>query len=353
MSTQYVAVQWNAQKKRYDGVMGGAVFAFLATFIATGKLVFPTITDEILILRALGTCAFLLLHVVLSIGPLCRLSSRFLPLLYNRRHAGVLLFFLALLHAVLVIITYHAGGNVSWIHSWMAGNALVPSVAGVPFQFFGFAALMLLTLMAVTSHDFWLRHLTAPIWKALHMGVYAAYALLVLHVAFGVIQRERSMVYPLALTLGATAIFGVHWASARHERHIDGAAPTITSCDTEADEFQDVCALDEIRENRAKVVMLSGERVAVFRYEGKVSAVSNVCQHQNGPLGEGKIVNGCITCPWHGYQYLPDTGASPPPFVEKIPTFEVRLRGGRVLIHPTPRPAGTRCDPALISPAIV
>ena len=98
---------------------------------------------------------------------------------------------------------------------------------------------------------------------------------------------------------------------------------------------------------------LSGERVAVFRYGGKVSAVSNVCQHQNGPLGEGKIVNGCITCPWHGYQYLPDTGASPPPFVEKIPTFEVRLRGGRVLIHPTPRPAGTRCNPALISPAIV
>ena len=47
MSTQYVAVQWNAQKKRYDGVMGGAVFAFLATFIATGKLVFPTIQSRI------------------------------------------------------------------------------------------------------------------------------------------------------------------------------------------------------------------------------------------------------------------------------------------------------------------
>jgi nitrite reductase/ring-hydroxylating ferredoxin subunit len=29
---------------------------------------------------------------------------------------------------------------------------------------------------------------------------------------------------------------------------------------------------------------------------------------QNGPLGEGRIVDGCITCPWHGYQYRPDTG---------------------------------------------
>jgi len=86
--------------------------------------------------------------------------------------------------------------------------------------------------------------------------------------------------------------------------------------------------------------------VAVFKYEGKVSAVSNVCQHQNGPLGEGKIVFGCITCPWHGYQYLPETGASPPPFVEKVPTFNVRVKNGRVWVDPRPNPAGTRAEPA-------
>jgi len=74
--------------------------------------------------------------------------------------------------------------------------------------------------------------------------------------------------------------------------------------------------------------------------------VSNVCQHQNGPLGEGKIVFGCITCPWHGYQYQPDTGASPPPFVEKVPTFNVRVRNGRVFVRPKPNPAGTRAEPA-------
>ena len=90
------------------------------------------------------------------------------------------------------------------------------------------------------------------------------------------------------------------------------------------------------------------ERIAVFRYDGRVSCVSNVCQHQNGPLGEGKIVDGCITCPWHGYQYLPDSGQSPPPFTEKIPTFNVRIRAGRVLVHRTPNPPGTRVEPATI-----
>src|SRR5207249_2251930 len=111
-------------------------------------------------------------------------------------------------------------------------------------------------------------------------------------------------------------------------------------------EFIDACAIADIPENRARTVCLSGERVAIFKYDGKISAVSNVCQHQNGPLGEGKIVFGCITCPWHGYQYQPDTGASPPPFVEKVPTFNVRVKNGRVFVHPIPNPAGTRAEPA-------
>ena len=104
----------------------------------------------------------------------------------------------------------------------------------------------------------------------------------------------------------------------------------------------------EIPEKRAVVRCLSGERVAVFRYDGQVSAISNVCQHQNGPLGEGRIVNGCVVCPWHGYEYRPDSGASPPPFTEKVPTFDVRVVAGRVLVHPQPHPPGTRVQPAML-----
>lgn len=111
----------------------------------------------------------------------------------------------------------------------------------------------------------------------------------------------------------------------------------------------DAGAVSEIEENRAKVVTLSGERVAIFRYDGKISCVSNVCQHQNGPLGEGRVVDGFITCPWHGYQYCPDTGASPAPFTERIPTFNVVVRNGRILVDPRPNPAGTRVEPATFS----
>jgi sulfoxide reductase heme-binding subunit YedZ len=115
-----------------------------------------------------------------------------------------------------------------------------------------------------------------------------------------------------------------------------------------ADGFLYACAVTEIPEKCATVVSLHGERVAIFKYDGKVSAISNVCRHQNGPLGEGKIIDGCVTCPWHGYQYLPEDGASPPPFTEKVSTFQTRIVDGRVWIDPRPNPPGTRVEPSLI-----
>jgi nitrite reductase/ring-hydroxylating ferredoxin subunit len=83
-----------------------------------------------------------------------------------------------------------------------------------------------------------------------------------------------------------------------------------------------------------------------------VSAIGSVCQHQYGPLGEGKIIGGCVVCPWHGYEYRPDTGASPPPFTERVPTYRVRVDGdGVVHVDPRPLAPGTFVEPARVEPA--
>jgi len=344
MSTQYVAVQWNRQKRLYDLVLIGSVGIYLFLFGALCELVFPYITAEILLMRAFGTAAFLLLHLVLCIGPLCRLNPKFLPLLYNRRHAGVTVFVLGLIHALLVVTTYHAGGDINPILSVFVSTPLHISAGSVPFQPFGFFALVILFLMAATSHDFWLRNLTAPIWKSLHMLVYGAYALLVLHVTFGILQSEMSPVYVAVVGCGFVIVLGLHLLAARKEITADANFRGQV-----ADGYLRACAVAEIPENRARIVCISGERVAIYKYDGNISAVSNVCQHQNGPLGEGKIVNGCITCPWHGYQYLPQTGASPPPFTEAVPTFNVRVENGHVFVHPKPNAPGVKAEPARIA----
>jgi len=57
-------------------------------------------------------------------------------------------------------------------------------------------------------------------------------------------------------------------------------------------------------------------------------------------LGKG-VLTGCIvTCPWHGYQFRPEDGASPPPFMERVATYEVRIEGDRVFVNPTPKLGG-------------
>src|SRR5213593_1048891 len=217
MGVEYRAVQWNRQKKFYDAVLIGGVAAYLAIFGVLTKVLFPHVTDEIMLMRAFGTAAFLLLHVILCVGPLCRLNPNFLPMLYNRRHAGVTMFTLGMIHATLVVITYHAGGDTNPILSIFKGSPLTGSIAGVPFQPFGFLALVILVLMAATSHDFWLANLTAPVWKSLHMLVYAAYGLLVLHVTFGVLQAEVNPVYVIAVGIGLTVVLGLHVTAAFKE----------------------------------------------------------------------------------------------------------------------------------------
>jgi sulfoxide reductase heme-binding subunit YedZ len=336
MSVRYQAIGWNRRKRIYDLVLTGSVIGYLLIFTGLGALIHPNATVETLLIRGFGTAALLLLHVILCIGPLCRLDRRFLPLLYNRRHMGVTMFMLALAHGVFALIQFHGFGDVHPLVSVLTSNVHFGSVADFPFQQLGLLALAILFLMAATSHDFWLNQLTPPVWKRLHMLVYAAYGLLTGHVALGALQSETSPLLVIVSGTGMAVVIALHLAAARKEHRQD------------TDGYVEACPLKSIPENQAVIVNVAGERVAVFRYGGKVSAISNVCKHQNGPLGEGRIIDGCVTCPWHGYQYLPDTGASPPPFTEKVAVFRTRIEGERVLVHPCAYSPGTYAEPSVI-----
>lgn len=343
MSHPYQAVGWNRQKRVYDTLLAAGVGLYLSVFIGLGAALFPFATAETLIIRGLGSAAFLLLNVVLCIGPLCRLDTRFLPLLYNRRHLGVVTFLLAAMHGAFALVQFHGLGNLDPLVSLLVSNRSLGSLPDFPFQQLGFFALLILFLMAATSHDFWLRNLTPPVWKSLHMLVYVAYALLIGHVGLGLLQSETSPWLVGGVGISLFAVLGLHLLAARRERRLDARKHV-----SPPDGFVDACAVDSIPEKCAAVVSLNGERIAIFKFDGKVAAISNVCRHQNGPLGEGRIVDGCVTCPWHGYQYLPESGASPPPFTEKVATFETRIRGGRVWVDPSPHPPGTRLEPAVL-----
>jgi len=343
MSASYQSILWNRNKKIYDTLLIGFVIAYLVVFISLSLIFYPEITEETLIIRSSSTLALLLLHIILSIGPLSRLNPVFLPLLYNRRHLGVTMFMIAAVHGIFSIVQFHALGNINPILSVFISNNHFESLTKFPFQIFGFLGLVVFFLMAITSHDFWLHNLGPRVWKTLHMMVYFAYLAIILHVLLGVIQYETSTVLVSLLAMGMTGIITLHLLASRKEHRADRV---LTNTPLEG--FVKVCQVDQIQNNKAKVVYLDTERIAIFKYDGKLSAISNVCKHQNGPLGEGRVIDGCITCPWHGYQYLPHNGSSPPPFKEKVATYDIKVIGQDVWVNPKPHPEGTEVSPALL-----
>ena len=347
MSLHYRPIDWNRQKRFYDGTLAALLTLSLGGFIAVSLAANPNLTAETLIIRGTSVTALLLLHVILCIGPLARLDRRFLPLLYNRRHLGVTMFLLALVHGVFALVQFHALGDTNPLVSVFTAyrrDFLSGQLAHFPFEPFGVAALLILFLMAATSHDFWLKTLGASFWKAMHLGVYLAYGLVLAHVVFGALQSERSALYPALLGAGFIVVAALHVAAARKETTFDSRKSS-----PEREGFVQVCRADELAEGRAKVVLVNGERVAVWLHQGRAFATSNVCRHQGGPLGEGRILDGCITCPWHGWNYRPEDGCSPPPFEEVVPTYDVRVAAGNIFVKTKTNPLATVCAGAPVS----
>ena len=217
MSHQYQAIAWNRQKRVYDIVLVAGVTLYLTLFIGVSAILFPYATAITLTIRAAGSAAFLLLHIILCIGPLCRLDPKFLPLLYNRRHLGVITFLLGAIHSVVAIRQFHSLGDKDPLVSLLISNQDFGSLPDFPFQQLGFLALIILFLMAATSHDFWLRNLTPPVWKTLHMLVYVAYAMLIAHVTLGLLQSETSPLLTLGTGVGLFTVITLHVAAARRE----------------------------------------------------------------------------------------------------------------------------------------
>jgi nitrite reductase/ring-hydroxylating ferredoxin subunit/DMSO/TMAO reductase YedYZ heme-binding membrane subunit len=338
MSVGFKAVQWNNRKLVYDAIVLAAALTFIVLFVVIKSRLSPPNNNLDWIdlrINACGVCAFTMLTIILSIGPLARLDARFLPLLYNRRHFGVIMFLVALAHASFVVEWFMARGA---LHELWAEYTDWPSY----FKFIGFsmkvpglAALTILLLLAATSHDFWLAFLTPRVWKGLHMLLYVAYAILVMHVALGVMQDDRRPLIPILVGGAFGAVTLLHVLAAWRERQTDRA-------ETHG-QWIAVGPPGSIPNQRARIITApGGERIAVFRDGNQIGALTNACAHQNGPLGEGCILNGLVTCPWHGYEYRLEDGCAPPPFTEKLATYRVRLRDGIIEVDPNALPPGTK-----------
>jgi 3-phenylpropionate/trans-cinnamate dioxygenase ferredoxin component len=98
--------------------------------------------------------------------------------------------------------------------------------------------------------------------------------------------------------------------------------------------FVKVGRASEIQPGEKKVVEVEDVLVVVVNLDGCYYAIEDVCTHDGGPLGKGELEAGQLVCPRHGARFDVRTGAALTlPAFEPVPTYDVRVEGGDLLVE--------------------
>ena len=98
-------------------------------------------------------------------------------------------------------------------------------------------------------------------------------------------------------------------------------------------DFQAVAKISEIADPGRKVVEIDEQLVVVIHTAGHFYAIDDVCTHDGGPLGEGRLEGFEIACPRHGAKFdVRDGRALTMPATKATRVHEVKLVGDDVLV---------------------
>jgi nitrite reductase (NADH) small subunit len=113
------------------------------------------------------------------------------------------------------------------------------------------------------------------------------------------------------------------------------------------EEFVRVAKVSEVPSEKGKVVRVEGKEVALFNAGGSIYAIDNVCPHEGGPLGDGVVRDGVVTCPWHLWKFDVRNGGMKGSSI-KVGCFPVKVEGDEVLLDVSELTASLRRNRAII-----
>ncbi len=98
--------------------------------------------------------------------------------------------------------------------------------------------------------------------------------------------------------------------------------------------FVIACRSIELHERKPKNIFFDDElQVAIFRIDGALYAVSNICPHQHAAvICEGFIEELTVTCPLHGWIYSLENGKALGSHA-RLKTYQVFEENGEVFLE--------------------
>jgi nitrite reductase/ring-hydroxylating ferredoxin subunit/uncharacterized membrane protein len=132
-----------------------------------------------------------------------------------------------------------------------------------------------------------------------------------------------------ALALGLTSAAG--WLGG-HLAYAQGVGVDTTVFSQLPTEWTDLCAVDDVGETPSRHDV-GGVPLVAFRTDSQIVVLADRCTHRGGPLHEGSVDDGCITCPWHGSTFGSGGEVVAGPATRPQPALEVRSNAGRVQVR--------------------
>ena len=96
--------------------------------------------------------------------------------------------------------------------------------------------------------------------------------------------------------------------------------------------FQTVARVEEVPPGTVRTVRAGDQEIALARVGDEFYATQPQCLHLQGPLGEGRLEDHVLTCPWHGWQYDVRTGENEFDHAIALETYDVRVEDGEVKV---------------------
>ena len=108
-------------------------------------------------------------------------------------------------------------------------------------------------------------------------------------------------------------------------------------------EWFDLGPVDDLKTKSIQQLSAGRKQIALVYKGGHFSAISGTCNHAGGPLGDGHLDGDYVVCPWHHWKFHCVTGEGEPGYEEdKVPSFTVKVEGGRVYVDLGSETARTR-----------
>jgi chlorite dismutase/DNA-binding Lrp family transcriptional regulator/nitrite reductase/ring-hydroxylating ferredoxin subunit len=135
---------------------------------------------------------------------------------------------------------------------------------------------------------------------------------------------------------GGASVTVVQPAPVAKPQPVVEAAPVVpTAAPTSVDGFVAVCKVGDVPPGESKLVVVEGTQIALFNVDGTFYALSNRCSHARGPLVDGAVNDGSVTCPWHSAEFDLKTGAALcAPARGSVPAYHVKVADDTVLVGP-------------------